>query len=114
MKKEYLIVTTLFALVLSACSARATATSIPTVSLDSSSSTSQPSSFSGGASASGIVVPIKKVELSFPTGGIVKAVEVTAGDPPQGEQTPFIIVTATLAGRGSQGGGDVNYPLKPP
>jgi len=99
MKKEYLIVTTLFALVLSACSARATATSIPTVSLDSSSSTSQPSSFSGGASASGIVVPIKKVELSFPTGGIVKTVEVAAGDSVKANQPLVTLDTAILEAR---------------
>src|SRR5258706_13712409 len=99
MKKEYLIVTTLFALVLSACSARATATSIPTVSLDSSSSTSQPSSFSGGASASGIVVPIKKVELSFPTGGIVKKVEIAAGDSVKANQPLFTLDTAIIEAR---------------
>src|SRR5258707_7288820 len=97
MKKEYLIVTTLFALVLSACSARATATSIPTVSLDSSSSTSQPSSFSGGASASGIVVPIKKVELSFPTGRTVTTREDAARHSVKAHQTRSTSQTAMLA-----------------
>src|SRR5258706_9863367 len=103
MKKEYLILITIFAVILSACSTQASATPIPTVLLDSSVSTAQPSSVSGGVSASGIVVPIKKVELSFPTGGIVKAVEVTAGGSVKGEQPLFILCMASLQGRGVEG-----------
>ncbi len=99
MKKEYLILITIFAVILSACSTQASATPIPTVLLDSSVSTAQPSSVSGGVSASGIVVPIKKVELSFPTGGIVKAVEVTAGDPVKANQPLVILDTAILEAR---------------
>src|SRR5689334_21561514 len=99
MKKEYLIAITLLALVLSACGTQASATPIPTVSLDSSSSTSQPASFSGGASASGVVVPIKKVGLSFPAGGIVKTVEVAAGDSVKANQPLVTLDTAILEAR---------------
>src|SRR5688500_18913274 len=81
MKKIYLIVITVIALTLAACSQNATAEVIPTISLDSSpSQPSSPSSSGGNASASGVVVPVRKVELAFPTLGAVKTVEVVAGD----------------------------------
>jgi RND family efflux transporter MFP subunit len=77
MKKIYLVLITVTALTLAACSQSATPQVIPTVSLDSS---TQPSSSGGSVSASGVVVPVKKVELAFPTVGAVKTVEVAAGD----------------------------------
>ena len=94
MKKIYLIIITIIALTLTACSQSATPEVIPTVSLDSSSS--QPSSSSGGnASASGVVVPVKKVELAFPTLGAVKTVEVVAGDSVTANQ-PLVTLDATI------------------
>ena len=77
MKKVFWILTSILALALSACGSSATPTAIPTVSLDSA---SQPSSSTGNATASAIVVPVKKVELAFPLSGAVKTVEVEAGD----------------------------------
>jgi len=77
MKKVFWILTSILALTLAACGSSATPTAIPAVSLDS---VSQPSSSSGNATASAIVVPLKKVELAFPLSGIVKTVEVEAGD----------------------------------
>ncbi|MBL8080770.1 MAG: HlyD family efflux transporter periplasmic adaptor subunit [Anaerolineales bacterium] len=94
MKKIYLIIITIIALTLTACSQSATPEVIPTVSLDSSSS--QPSSSSGGnASASGVVVPVKKVELAFPTLGAVKTVEVVAGDSVTANQ-PLVTLDASI------------------
>ncbi len=79
MKKAYSLLVIILVLGLSACGAPPTAPSaIPTVSLDSG---TQPSaSSSGRASASAIVVPVDKVELSFPLSGTVKTVEVERGD----------------------------------
>lgn len=78
MKKVFWIFTAVLALMLAACGSSATPTAIPTVSLESG---SQPSSASSGKSAaSGTVVPVKKVKLSFPLSGAVKTVEVAAGD----------------------------------
>ena len=76
MKKVFWILLSVFALTLSACGAPASPTALPTVSLDTA---SQPAS-SGSASASAIVVPVEKIELSFPLSGAVKTVEVAAGD----------------------------------
>src|SRR5689334_1250706 len=79
MKKIYLVLITVIALTLAACSQGTTTEVIPTISLDASSP--QPSSPSAGdVSASGLVVPLKKVELAFSTLGAVKTVEVEAGD----------------------------------
>jgi len=78
MKKVFGILISIFALVLAACAQPASSTAIPTVSLDSG---SQPSSASSSKpTASGIVVPVTKVELAFPLSGAVKTVEVAAGD----------------------------------
>jgi RND family efflux transporter MFP subunit len=77
MKKVFWIFTSVLALVLSACGASATPTAIPTVSVDAA---AQSSASSGKSSSSAIVVPVEKVELSFPLSGAVKTVEVAAGD----------------------------------
>lgn len=92
MKKVFWILTPILVLALTACGASATQTTIPTVSLDSA---SQPSSSSGNASASAIVVPIQKVELSFPTLGAVKTVEVAAGDSVTANQ-PLVTLDASI------------------
>lgn len=92
MKKIFVISVIILALGLSACSTSAVQTAIPTVSLDS-----QPSaSSSNKATASAIVVPVKKVELSFPLSGTVKTVEVAAGDSVTTGQTLAALETAIL------------------
>ena len=77
MKKVFWILTSILALTLAACGSSATPTAIPTVSLGT---VSQPSTSSGKASASAIIVPVEKVELAFPLSGVVKSVEVKEGD----------------------------------
>jgi RND family efflux transporter MFP subunit len=95
MKKIYLVLITLIALTLAACSRGATPEVIPTISLDSSST--QPSSPSAGnISASGLVVPVKQVELAFSTLGTVEAVEVEAGDQVKADQPLVTLDTAIL------------------
>jgi RND family efflux transporter MFP subunit len=99
MKKVLLMLTSVFALVLSACGASATPAAVPTVSLDSA---SQSSSSSGKVSASAIVVPVEKVELAFPLSGAVKTVEVAAGDSVTANQTLVTLETAILDARVKQ------------
>lgn len=92
MKKfQYLLISVLV-LALAACGTQATPTAVPTVSLDTA---VQPSSASGTASASGVVVPVKKVELAFPTLGAVKTVEVVAGDSVTANQ-PLVTLDASI------------------
>ena len=93
MKKVFWILTTMMALILTACGSSATPTAIPTVSLDSA---SQPSTSSGKASASAVIVPKQKVELAFPTLGAVKTVEVAAGDSVTANQPLVTLDTAIL------------------
>src|SRR5690349_11349543 len=95
MKKIYLIVSLIVALALAACSQSATPEVIPTVSLDSS-STQSSSSSAGNVSASGLVVPLKKVELAFSTLGAVKTVEVVEGDQVKADQPLVTLDTAIL------------------
>ncbi|MDD2921635.1 MAG: efflux RND transporter periplasmic adaptor subunit [Anaerolineales bacterium] len=94
MKKIFLMWAVIFALALSACGTSAAPTAIPTISLDSS---AQPSLVSSGkAAASAIVVPVKKIELSFPLSGAVKNVEVVEGDTVIAGQTLVALETAIL------------------
>ena len=82
MKKVYLIIAMLVALVLSACTSMgSTPTALPTVSLsnDGSPSNNQ-SDDTSGVSASAIIVPNQEAELSFASVGRVKAVHVKIGD----------------------------------
>src|SRR5271157_2759001 len=77
MKKIYLIVFTILALAftLTACgSSSSTPTAIPTVVLNS-----QPAA-ANTVTASGQVVPVQHVQLSFPLTGVAKTVEVKEGD----------------------------------
>jgi len=93
MKKVFLILTIILALGLSACGSSSTPTAIPTVSLDSA----QPSASSTGkATASAEVVPVTKVELSFPLSGAVKTVEVTEGDKVSAGDVLVTLETAIL------------------
>ncbi len=91
MKKVFWILTSVFALMLSACGSSATPTAIPTVSLEAAS----PSTTSSG-SASAIVVPVQKIELSFPLSGAVKTVEVSEGDSVTAGQPLVTLETAIL------------------
>jgi HlyD family secretion protein len=82
MKKVYLIVIALSALILSACQQPYnTPTAIPTISLDSNnSSSSTQSGDANSVSASAFIVPLRQAELSFANVGRVKAVDVNVGD----------------------------------
>jgi multidrug efflux pump subunit AcrA (membrane-fusion protein) len=69
-------------LFLSACTATARQTPIPTVSLDSGATPNRDQTSDANAvSASAFIVPQKKAELSFASVGRVKAVDVEVGDP---------------------------------
>lgn len=96
MKKILLAVMIGMAFALAACGSAATPTAIPTISLDI---VSQPSSSAGSATASAAVVPVKKLELSFPAGGVVRTVEVTAGDSVSANQPLVTLDTAILQAR---------------
>jgi RND family efflux transporter MFP subunit len=82
MKKVYLIVITLIALILSACtSLGSTPTAIPTISLDTSNSPAgTQSGDANSVSASASIVPVQEAELSFANVGRVKAVDVNVGE----------------------------------
>lgn len=79
MKKALLIFIVILTLALSACATSTATEAVPTVSLDSAAADA-PAASSSQPSASAIVVPINKVELSFPLSGAVKTVEVERGD----------------------------------
>jgi RND family efflux transporter MFP subunit len=97
MKKVYLIVVALTALIISACASAATPTAIPTVSLDNNSPTNNnQSSDANSVSASAIIVPLKKAELSFANVGRVKAVDVKVGDQVTAGQTLVELDTTLL------------------
>ncbi len=96
MKKMQWILTGTVALALVSCGQPARPAAIPTLSLDSS---SQPSSSFGSVTAAAVVVPVKKVELSFPTGGAVKTVDVAAGDSVSVNQPLLTLDTAILEAR---------------
>ncbi len=91
MKRIYLIVPAIFAWILSACVSTSTPTAIPTVVLNAV----KPAASANAVSASGEVVPVQKVQLSFPQTGIVHAVEVKAGDTVTAGQ-PLIALDTTL------------------
>jgi RND family efflux transporter MFP subunit len=79
MKKKILLLVIILTLGLSACTTSAAPEVVPTISLDVAPESNAQSS-AGQASASAIVVPVDKVELSFPLSGAVKTVEVEIGD----------------------------------
>lgn len=82
MKKLYLLVLSVIALLLSACASVApTQTTIPTVSLDDGTSTTNTESEdSNSVSASAVIVPVQHVELAFAAVGRVTNVNVNVGD----------------------------------
>jgi RND family efflux transporter MFP subunit len=81
MKKNYLIIIIMIALVLSACGQSNTPVTIPTVVLDESNSTLNPQPSSGDSiSASAVVVPFNEARLSFTSIGRVTTVNVKVGD----------------------------------
>jgi RND family efflux transporter MFP subunit len=104
MKKVLWILFSVFAITLTACAQSATPAAIPTVSLDSG---SQPSSSSSDATASGTVVPVKKVELAFPIAGVVKTVEVAAGDSVSANQPLVTLESAILEAKVKEAEADV-------
>ena len=93
MKKVFWVLTSVLTLMLAACGASATPTAIPTVAVDTA---SLPATASGNASASAIVVPVEKIELSFPLSGAVKTVEVSEGDSVAAGQPMVTLETAVL------------------
>ena len=97
MKKVYLIVITLSALILNACASAATPTAIPTVVLDSnnSSRSTQPSAASS-VLASAVIVPVNDVQLSFSAIGRVTSVDVKVGDKVRPGQTLVRLDTTIL------------------
>jgi RND family efflux transporter MFP subunit len=91
MKKFQYILLGVLVLALAACGTQDAPTAIPTVSLESSSETSS----GGEVSASAVVVPVRRVELAFPTLGAVKTVEVAAGDSVTADQ-PLVTLDASI------------------
>lgn len=86
MKKVYLIITILMALILSACASTSSPTPIPTLVLDGGNNTNNntnkaPQTSSGDSvTASAVVVPASQADLAFIAGGNVKTVNVAVGD----------------------------------
>jgi macrolide-specific efflux system membrane fusion protein len=81
MKSTAYALFSLFALTLTACGSTATPTAIPTVVLSANPAASNT------VSASGQVVPVQKVQLSFPLTGVAKTVDVKEGDQVTAGQT---------------------------
>lgn len=98
MKKAYLIVVIVIALILSACTSLAsTPTAIPTVVLNNNdSSSNNQTSDAGTVTASAVVVPITQANLSFASVGRVKTVDVKVGDQVQAGQVLVALDTALL------------------
>ena len=104
MKKNYLMAFTILALALTltACgSSSSTPTPIPTVVLNS-----QPAA-STTVTASGQVVPVQKVQLSFPLTGVAKTVEVKEGDKVVAGQTLATLDTSILEAQVQENQADV-------
>ncbi len=91
MKKTLSILLLILTLALTACGSASTPTAIPTVVLNA-----QPATASNSVSASGQVVPAQSVQLSFPSTGVVKTVEVKAGDTVTVGQTLVTLDTTLL------------------
>jgi RND family efflux transporter MFP subunit len=97
MKKSYLIVIIVMALLLSACASAATSTAIPTVSLDGGDSSPRTQSSAADAvSASAVIVPVNDAQLSFSAIGRVTSVDVKAGDKVTAGQTLVTLDTTIL------------------
>lgn len=104
MKKVLWILFIVLAITVTACAQSETPAAIPTVSLDAG---SQSPIFSSVATASGTVVPVKKVELAFPIAGAVKTVEVAAGDSVSANQPLVTLEPAILEAKVKEAEADV-------
>lgn len=78
------------------CGSPASPAVIPTVSIDIA---AESQSGGGSVTAAGVVLPAQSVGLSFPYGGIVKTVEVAAGDVIAAGQPLVTLETAVLEAR---------------
>jgi RND family efflux transporter MFP subunit len=108
MKKTYLIVAALIALILSACASASTPTTIPTVVLDTNnSSSSTPLSVANSVSASAVIVPGNDVQLSFSAIGRVASVDVKVGDKVRADQTLVTLDTTILEAKVREAEADV-------
>jgi len=100
MKKTLMILFIVFSIGLTACGQPAATEVIPTVVLDSDlPQNDNPAPSSGAVVAAAEVVPASQVELSFPLTGLVKAVEVRAGDQVAAGDTLAVLDTAILDAR---------------
>lgn len=85
---------------LSACTATAQPTPIPTISLDAGGTANNVQSSDGDSvSASAVIVPVRDVQLSFSSVGRVTAVNVKAGDRVTAGQTLATLDTTILEAR---------------
>ncbi|RJP47280.1 MAG: HlyD family efflux transporter periplasmic adaptor subunit [Anaerolineaceae bacterium] len=98
MKRLFIPTILILTLILAACSGLPTSspTPLPTVSLDP---VSQGESSTDGLTASGIIVPLREAQLSFPAVGRVKTVEVKVGDKVTAGQIIVTLDTALLEAR---------------
>src|SRR5258707_4690636 len=92
-KPSWILVATLI-LILTACGSAATPTAIPTIVLPSNGA-QNPSASAASVSATGQVIPVEHVELSFPLTGVVKIAEVRAGDSVSAGET-LVTLDSTL------------------
>ena len=106
MKKKYLIAftTLIIALTMTACGSVATPTALPTIVLSANPSTT---TSNAGVSATGQVVPVQHVELSFPLTGVAKTVEVKEGDTVTAGQTLATLDTTILEAQVRENQADV-------
>jgi RND family efflux transporter MFP subunit len=95
MKQTLSVLVLILAVALTACGQASSTEAIPTVVLDAGTSQNNTSS-AGAVTASAEVVPVTKVELSFPQTGIVKTVEVNPGDNVTAGQTLVTLNTTIL------------------
>ena len=94
MKRTYWIILLILVLSLSACGKAATPAPLPTAALDASNNGN--SSSSSQSTASGEIVPVASIKLSFPLTGIVKTVSVAEGDSVTAGQSLVQLDTAIL------------------
>ncbi len=87
MKKFLWIAGSALTLLLAACSTSSTPPAIPTLVLNSQPQAGSSVGSSGSVSASGQIVPVRKVQLSFPLTGVVKTIAVKAGDTVSADQS---------------------------
>jgi HlyD family secretion protein len=98
-----LIAVLLLAVILSACSTFGSPTPLPTIVLSNPNSASTPTAvtgsgnnFSGGTTASGVVVPATSARLALTLGGSVKAVPVAEGDKVEAGQPLLELDNSTI------------------